>query len=278
VHHPKTTSLVARLRGGVAATVAFITVFTLVGLLAGSPTAAAAPEPAPSLFPVTMPVTGTVESLIGGGCPSRRAHDGIDISSPAGTATEIHAAYPGVASAINRGDGYGLSVDIVHPFPGGTYLTRYAHLSAAFVPPTGQPVDQGQVIGLMGSSGAAEVVHLHFELRRDDNSVVDLNPAFAPCRRNVAAGDPIQLDVPPLQPRWLVAVVAAARAMEATDDAVSAMDYEFGITGEVVATPPSDADCGYSEDVHAVVKAVAVCNVDSGRARHRDRAERDRGV
>ena len=144
-------------------------------------------------YPMTMPVTGMVESLVGGGCPSGRSHSGVDISNSLGTATEIHAAFPGTAYAINGGDGYGLRVDIVHPFPGGAYVTRYGHLSQAFVPETGVAVDQGDVIGMMGSTGNAEIVHLHFEIRRvvgKSDEYLDINAAFRPCRNHVQAGDP----------------------------------------------------------------------------------------
>jgi murein DD-endopeptidase MepM/ murein hydrolase activator NlpD len=158
--------------------------------------------PIASPFPMTMPVTGMVESLVGGGCPSGRSHPGIDISNPAGTATEIHAAYPGTAYLVNRGDGYGIRVEIVHPYPGGYYLTRYAHLSQAFVPPEGRTVEQGDVIGMMGGTGNAQIVHLHFEIRQGttpgSDVAVDVNSAFRPCRNQVVAGWPIPIDFPPL--------------------------------------------------------------------------------
>ena len=154
-------------------------------------------------YPMTMPVTGMVESLVGGGCPSGRSHPGIDISNRLGTATEIHAAYPGTAYAINRGDGYGLRVEIVHPFYGGAYVTRYAHLSQAFVPETGVAVNQGDVIGMMGSTGNAQIVHLHFEVRRlvgKSDEYLDINSAFRPCRNNLTAGDPLPIEFFPLAP------------------------------------------------------------------------------
>ena len=156
----------------------------------------------PSEYPMTMPTSGMVESLVGGGCPSRRSHPGIDISNANGTATEIHAAYAGWAYSLNQGDGYGLRVEIVHPFDGGYYLTRYAHLSQAFVSPDGQPVDQGDVIGMMGSTGNAQIVHLHFEIRRGTTPgtdvPLDINDAFRPCRNLLSAGQPIKLGFAPL--------------------------------------------------------------------------------
>jgi murein DD-endopeptidase MepM/ murein hydrolase activator NlpD len=187
-----------------ALSVTAVALFVSIGVagVRGAPAGAEAIQPAVSDFPMRMPVTGTVESLVGGGCPSRRSHPGIDISNPAGTATEIYAAYPGVAYSMNKGDGYGLRVEIVHPFDGGYYLTRYAHLSQAFVSPEGQPVEQGDVIGMMGRTGSATGVHLHFEVRQGttpgSDVALDINSAFVPCRNFVVAGQPIALDFAPL--------------------------------------------------------------------------------
>jgi murein DD-endopeptidase MepM/ murein hydrolase activator NlpD len=161
--------------------------------LAAPPAGAETVTPAPSEFPMTMPTSGMVESLVGGGCSSGRSHPGVDISNLAtSTATEIYAAYPGTAYAINKGDGYGLRVEIVHPYEGGYYLTRYAHLSQAFVSADGQPVEQGDLIGLMGRSGSATGVHLHFEVRQGtapgSDVPVDINEGFRPCRNLVSCG------------------------------------------------------------------------------------------
>ncbi len=182
-----------------AALIAVGAAFTIV------PTSSAAADtivPEQSEFPMTMPTSGMVESLVGGGCPSGRSHPGIDISNANGTATEIYAAYPGFAYSLNQGDGYGLRVEIVHPFDGGYYLTRYAHLSQAFVSPAGQLVDQGDVIGMMGGSGNAQIVHLHFEIRigttPGTDVPVDINAGFRPCRNLLSAGQPIRVDLAPL--------------------------------------------------------------------------------
>jgi len=189
--------------------------------------------PEQSAYSMTMPVSGMVESLVGGGCPTRRAHPGIDISNTDGTATEIHAAYHGWAYSLNQGDGYGLRVEIVHPFDGGYYLTRYAHLSQAFVSPDGQLVDQGDVIGMMGSTGNAQIVHLHFEIRQGTTPgtdvALDINDAFRPCRNLVSAGQPIKIDFAPLtwQPRhdafvgMDIAALGSGSVLPGADNAVA---------------------------------------------------------
>jgi murein DD-endopeptidase MepM/ murein hydrolase activator NlpD len=189
------------------ASIALLLLVGAAGLVRAGPGSASTTLPAadPALrYPMTMPVTGRVESLVGGGCPSARSHSGVDISSPLRTAAEIRAAESGFATAADTGNGYGTAIDIVHDFPGGRYVSRYAHLSRVLVPPGGAWVAQGQVIGMMGSTGDAQIVHLHFEVRDGAGAVIDLNPAFGPCRRDVTAGAPIELDLPGLVPLALV--------------------------------------------------------------------------
>jgi murein DD-endopeptidase MepM/ murein hydrolase activator NlpD len=178
------------------------------GAAESDPFAAAPRVDAVLRYPLTMPVTGTVESLIGGGCPSARSHSGVDVSSPHGEPTDVHAVFPGVARSIDTGNGYGLTVEIVHVGDGPHVLSRYAHLSGVSVPPEGRWVEQGEVIGRTGATGNAETVHLHFELRDAADGVVDLNPAFPPCRQGVVAGAPLAIPVPGL-------VSPAARAVAA---------------------------------------------------------------
>ncbi len=73
------------------------------------------------------------------------------------------AAAPGVVtSAVNLGNrSYGRYIVVDH---GGGRSTLYAHLSA-FWSTTGQAVDQGTPLGLVGTSGGSTGPHLHFEER-----------------------------------------------------------------------------------------------------------------
>lgn len=89
-------------------------------------------------------------------------HNGVDLASSYGS--NILAAADGeVIISKNSGynGGYGSYVVIKHA--NGTQ-TLYAHLSATKVS-EGDNVKQGQVIGLMGQTGKATGVHLHFEIR-----------------------------------------------------------------------------------------------------------------
>ncbi|MBP5580593.1 MAG: peptidoglycan DD-metalloendopeptidase family protein [Ruminococcus sp.] len=65
------------------------------------------------------------------------------------------------------GGGYGNYVVISHD---GTYSTVYGHLASACVS-VGQYVNQGDVIGYIGSTGWSTGAHLHFEVRVNGNRV-----------------------------------------------------------------------------------------------------------
>jgi murein DD-endopeptidase MepM/ murein hydrolase activator NlpD len=64
----------------------------------------------------------------------------------------------------NKEIGYGKHVIVVHR---NGVMTLYGHLEGWTVKP-GDTVQQGQVIGLMGSTGNSTGPHLHFEVRVND--------------------------------------------------------------------------------------------------------------
>ncbi|WP_299025200.1 M23 family metallopeptidase [uncultured Thermanaerothrix sp.] len=89
-------------------------------------------------------------------------HYGIDIGGAIGVA--IYAADNGVIVYAGWNDwGYGNVIVIDH---GNGWQTLYAHLSQINVV-CGQSVYQGDLIGLMGSTGRSSGPHLHFEMRHD---------------------------------------------------------------------------------------------------------------
>lgn len=88
----------------------------------------------------------------------RSCHTGTDIG--AGGGTPIHAAAAGVVVSVENGGPYGLHTLIQH---GSGISTMYAHQASVSVSP-GQRVSQGQVIGIVGSTGWSTGPHLHFEV------------------------------------------------------------------------------------------------------------------
>ena len=101
-------------------------------------------------------------------------HTGIDLVEPFGS--PVFAADDGVVALVgSMPTGYGVYVVIAHA---GGFDTLYGHLSTALVK-IGQPVTQGTVIGLEGSSGSSTGPHLHFELRINQRPV-DPTPYLPP--------------------------------------------------------------------------------------------------
>ncbi|MGW9192510.1 peptidoglycan DD-metalloendopeptidase family protein [Micromonospora chersina] len=90
-------------------------------------------------------------------------HPGVDLAAPIGT--PILAAADGRVSRAGWYGGYGNYTCIDHGRADGQRLsTCYGHQSKLMVSP-GQRVHAGQVIGLVGSTGASTGPHLHFEVR-----------------------------------------------------------------------------------------------------------------
>ena len=114
------------------------------------------------IFPLSIP--SSISSAFGWRIHpisgTQRMHSGTDLAAPMGT--PVLAAYPGEVATAESLGGYGLTV-ILHHLE-GSQESRYAHLSQIFVQP-GQWVEQGAVIGLVGSTGFSTGPHLHFEWR-----------------------------------------------------------------------------------------------------------------
>jgi murein DD-endopeptidase MepM/ murein hydrolase activator NlpD len=91
---------------------------------------------------------------------SARMHSGTDIAAPLGT--PVLATYSGRVEVANNMGGYGLTVTIRHA--NDTQESLYAHLSQILVQ-SGEYVEKGTVIGLVGSTGNSTGPHLHFEWR-----------------------------------------------------------------------------------------------------------------
>lgn len=114
----------------------------------------------------TWPVKHVTPSSYFGWRGAARMHYGIDLRGPVGT--RIYAAAAGkVISVQSRISGYGKMVIVDH---GNNWSTLYAHLTRYRVV-QGEWVKKGQLVGLMGKSGTATGVHLHFEIRHKADPV-----------------------------------------------------------------------------------------------------------
>ena len=106
-------------------------------------------------------------------------HTGVDIDAE--EAAPILAAGPGTVVSADWGlfsevpgnisDPYGMAVVLRHDFgyKGQALYTVYAHMSE-IIAVMGQHVETGDVLGLVGDTGATTGPHLHFEVRLGDNT------------------------------------------------------------------------------------------------------------
>ena len=131
------------------------------------------PAPSPSGF--IWPTPGYYYISSGFGARWGTTHKGIDIgdagimgasvcASKSGTVTYVYNSCThnyAKTSSCGCGGGYGNYIIIQHD---GTYSTLYGHLTSASVS-VGDYVQQGQVIGTVGSTGWSTGAHLHFEVR-----------------------------------------------------------------------------------------------------------------
>ncbi len=90
-----------------------------------------------------------------------RRHEGTDYAAPPGT--PVMAAGEGVVLRAGWAGGYGNLIEIRHR---SGITTRYGHLRGfARGVRAGARVQQGQIIGYVGSTGLASGPHLHYEFR-----------------------------------------------------------------------------------------------------------------
>ena len=135
-------------------------------LLKGAGALLAAFEPAAANF--RWPLRGRISSGYGrrnisvGG---NTFHGGVDLVAASGTA--VGASRAGVVSRVGWAGAYGYVVYVDHS---GGAQTRYGHLSQILTT-VGAVLEQGDTLGLVGSTGASTGPHLHFELRFDGRTV-----------------------------------------------------------------------------------------------------------
>jgi murein DD-endopeptidase MepM/ murein hydrolase activator NlpD len=111
-----------------------------------------------------------------------RQHNGIDFGAPFGT--PVRATASGVVTGRGRDKGRGNYVTIRHA---NGFASHYYHLQrfATGLRP-GQRVEQGQVIGTVGSTGLSTGPHLHYGLLKNGRFLNPLrlqSPSVAPLPR-----------------------------------------------------------------------------------------------
>ncbi len=128
-----------------------------------------------------VPAVGQTGDGLGAG----RNHKGVDIANVAGTAIIASAAglvYRTVTGCrvgdVECGGRYGNYVILQHT---DNYFTIYAHLQDVLIT-SGQQVNQGQKIGLMGSTGRSSGSHLHWEIRQGNPRGLALPPSAVGCK------------------------------------------------------------------------------------------------
>ena len=103
-----------------------------------------------------------------------KMHKGLDFAAPKGT--PIYAAGNGVIEYVGKNGGYGNYIRIRH---NSSYKTAYAHLSkykkGIY---KGLRVNQGEIIGYVGSTGVSTGPHLHYE-------VIYMNKQINPKKMNL---------------------------------------------------------------------------------------------
>lgn len=108
------------------------------------------------MHPVDAPITsgygGRVHPVLG----YTKKHDGTDFGAACGT--PVHSAKAGTVVAVEYNSASGKRVKVDH---GDGVITGYYHLQSQAVT-EGQKIEQGDVIGEVGTTGRSTGCHLHF--------------------------------------------------------------------------------------------------------------------
>lgn len=90
-----------------------------------------------------------------------RLHAGVDIAASRGT--PVYASISGYAMPVNYASSLGNHVIVAGTIDGTDYTTLYAHMSSIAIG-GGKYVEQGELIGYVGTTGLSTGPHLHFEV------------------------------------------------------------------------------------------------------------------
>ena len=98
-----------------------------------------------------------------------RMHNGVDLACAQGT--PIYASRSGKVTLATYGKDAGYYVSLNH---GDGFASVYMHMTH-YIVSAGQYVEQGQVIGYVGSTGASTGPHLHFGISYNGTYVNPMN-------------------------------------------------------------------------------------------------------
>lgn len=102
----------------------------------------------------------------------RKMHEGLDFAAPIGT--KIYATGDGIVVAAGVERGYGNRIVINH---GYGYVTKYAHMSK-FKVRAGERIKRGDMIGMVGNTGASTGPHCHYEIYKNGKTINPINFFF----------------------------------------------------------------------------------------------------
>ncbi len=122
-------------------------------------------------------ITSTVGGRTSPGGIGSTNHKGTDIGR-VGYTSPIYASKSGTVIVSQYSSSYGNYVVISH---GSGNTTLYGHMSSRKVE-AGQYVNQGDVIGITGSTGHSTGPHLHFEITENGMRINPLNHGAPPCK------------------------------------------------------------------------------------------------
>lgn len=105
----------------------------------------------------------------------KRPHRGVDYGAPVGTPVRATGNGQITFRGGDKKRGYGYYVKVRHT---NGYETLYGHLSRFGKFKQGQVVQQGQIIGYVGNTGASTGPHLHYEFRINGTHVDPLKMKF----------------------------------------------------------------------------------------------------
>jgi len=91
-------------------------------------------------------------------------HHGIDYAAQIGS--PVYSTGKGIVKAAYYASGYGKVVKVDHGFG---YLSIYAHLNK-YIVKKGDTIGRGQLVGYVGNTGSSTGPHLHYEIRKNNQT------------------------------------------------------------------------------------------------------------